>query len=285
MKLAPGGTGQLSATVSPTGNWTVTWSSNNEPVATVSSGGLVTAVAPGTAIIAATISGGYTASCAVTVEAQGIVAQPTSPANSQGSIEVSLNVPVNEPFSVSFTLALPTGFNLDQAATSLVSELQNSHQLTTSSAGTGSWLFEIKPKIAPRSADDMMYQQMVHIVYTLDETVAAGEHEVKIDNVNLTLSSSSTVIRQDEIRVPVMVGSTSGLESIEAPEIWYYNGVLHVYTLQAEWIDVYSVTGQLLYGVQKATGEATFDLNSLPRGVLIVRGSSGWVKKIAKQTN
>jgi hypothetical protein len=39
----------------------------------------------------------------------------------------------------------------------------------------------------------------------------------------------------------------------------------------------------LLYQAQKAVGKATFNLNHLPKGVLIVRGGSGWTGKIVKQ--
>jgi hypothetical protein len=65
--------------------------------------------------------------------------------------------------------------------------------------------------------------------------------------------------------------------------IVYANGVLSVNTPQAEQVDVYSLDGQLLCRALKVAGQATFDLRHLPRGILIVRGSSGWVKKIAKQ--
>jgi uncharacterized protein YjdB len=64
------GTGTLSATVLPAGatNKTVSWSSGDEKVATVSSTGLVTAVGNGTATITATTQdGNKTATCAVTV--------------------------------------------------------------------------------------------------------------------------------------------------------------------------------------------------------------------------
>jgi YD repeat-containing protein len=284
MKLAPGEKGQLSANVLP-GNATdrsVTWSSNNRQVAVVSSDGLVTAVSTGYAVITAgTVSGNLTATCSVTVEEQGIVVLPDDPANGQGNIEISLNIPVNEPFSVSFTLTLPTGFNLDQIATSLVSELQGSHQLTISPAGTGNWLFEIKPKTSPRSANEMMYQQVVHIVYTLDATATAGDYEVTVSNVNLTLDDGTTV-HQDEISVSVTFDGTTGIESIGASQVWFYSGILHVNTPAAERVDVYSVSGLRLYSAWKAEGEAGFNLNDLPRGVLIVRGSSGWTGKIVK---
>jgi len=61
----------LIATVSPSNatNKNVTWSSNNTNVATVNSSGLVTAVAPGDAIITCrTSDGGYTATCSVHCE-------------------------------------------------------------------------------------------------------------------------------------------------------------------------------------------------------------------------
>jgi uncharacterized protein YjdB len=63
-------TAQLHATVSPSsaGNKTVTWKSNTESVATVSSDGLVTAISVGKATITATTEdGGFTATCSVTV--------------------------------------------------------------------------------------------------------------------------------------------------------------------------------------------------------------------------
>ncbi len=66
-----GDTLQLSATVLPSTatNKNVTWKSSNTSVATVSSSGLVTAVANGSAtIVVTTADGGHTATCDITVE-------------------------------------------------------------------------------------------------------------------------------------------------------------------------------------------------------------------------
>lgn len=71
--LAPGETQQLTTTVLPTNTTdTLSYSSNATGVATVSSSGLITAVADGTATITAT-SGNYSDTCVVTVET------PTTP--------------------------------------------------------------------------------------------------------------------------------------------------------------------------------------------------------------
>ena len=71
LDLKKGASEKLSATILPSDaiNKEVTWASDNEEVATVSSDGTVTAVHTGTANITVTTEdGGHTASCAVTVE-------------------------------------------------------------------------------------------------------------------------------------------------------------------------------------------------------------------------
>ena len=66
LSLVEGNTGKLTATVTPAGSSTVTWSSSNTKVATVDANGTVTAVKKGTAAIVATV-GARKASCKVTV--------------------------------------------------------------------------------------------------------------------------------------------------------------------------------------------------------------------------
>ena len=79
MKLAVGDQGQLNITdVAPADatDKTVSWSSNQEAIATVDKNGLVTAVAAGTAVITATANdgSGVKATCTVTVKIPGLLA-------------------------------------------------------------------------------------------------------------------------------------------------------------------------------------------------------------------
>lgn len=82
--LSQGGTQQLTATISPANasNKAINWTSNNPSVATVDASGLVTAVAPGTAIITVTtVDQNKTAVCTVTVNpvpVQSITLTPES---------------------------------------------------------------------------------------------------------------------------------------------------------------------------------------------------------------
>jgi sorbitol-specific phosphotransferase system component IIA len=68
--------------------------------------------------------------------------------------------------------------------------------------------------------------------------------------------------------------------SPEAQKVWSHGGALHVYTPQAERIEVYALTGQRLYASRKEAGPAVLRLTALPRGLLIVRGSTGWTEKV-----
>ena len=93
MNLTAGSTGTLTATINPVdaANRSLTWTSDNENVATVDKNGKVTAVAEGTAkITVKTVDGEKTAVCAVTVTAK------TSGGSSSGGSSTS-TYPVTKP--------------------------------------------------------------------------------------------------------------------------------------------------------------------------------------------
>jgi hypothetical protein len=226
------------------------------------------------------LAGGLAHRITVTQEAaQQVIVEPEPPVDNHGSIEVSLEIPVNELFSITFTLRLPAGFILDQNATSLVSALLSGYQLIITPAEDGGWRFEIKPQTALRSDGETAYQKVVNIAYTISpESVPAGDYAVKLANVDLTLNSGGTVHR-DEITVPVRITST-GNEAVDAATVVYASGLLTVNTPQAEHIHVYAVSGALIFSAQKEAGKTTFNLSGTPAGVYIVTGSSGWSRKV-----
>lgn len=289
--------GVQSFAVTSNREWTA---GSSEPWATVSpatgsgDAALTVSVTPNTdgAARTATVTlagGGLTQTVSITQEAKHslLVTQAAPPVDGRGAIAVALNIPSKEMFRLTFTLTLPDGFVLDREATSLAPKLQYDHLFFLTSDGRGNWLFEILPNIllggSLPDGDETAQQRLVYIAYKLDGSVAVGEYKVKIHDIDLMWYASGTEERPDETGVLVTVNENSlGVESLEASGRVYADGVLSVNTPQAERIEVYSAAGQLLHRVQKAAGAAAFDLNGLPRGVLIVRGSSGWVKKVVR---
>ncbi|MEF3302347.1 tandem-95 repeat protein [Paenibacillus sp. GYB003] len=110
LTLQPGETASITANVSPAGasDRRVTWSSSDETVASVSSGGVVTAKGPGFAVIrAVTADGGFTASAVVSIGASATLsASPFSAEIAEdGGAEGRLNATDTSGAPVSFAKA------------------------------------------------------------------------------------------------------------------------------------------------------------------------------------
>ena len=75
---------------------------------------------------------------------------------------------------------------------------------------------------------------------------------------------------------------TTENEKIEtpAPIAYLTDQTLYVRSEKAEQITVYSVTGGKLYEAPIQAGLTTINAAQFPQGLLFVRGSSGWVKKV-----
>jgi uncharacterized protein YjdB len=86
----------------------------------------------------------------------------------------------------------------------------------------------------------------------------------------------------DTVYVMQTANPTGILTPDQEVKVFSYNGVLTVNSPSAERIDIYSFNGMYLYSALKPEGGATFIINSLHEKTLIVRGSSGWVRKIMK---
>jgi uncharacterized protein YjdB len=73
----------------------------------------------------------------------------------------------------------------------------------------------------------------------------------------------------------------TGILQAQQPAVRVYldRQLLHVDSPASEQISVYTVGGALLYRQDKPAGETVLTVN-LPKGILIVRGSSGWSRKL-----
>jgi hypothetical protein len=91
-------------------------------------------------------------------------------------------------------------------------------------------------------------------------------------------SAATTSSKEDD-------GSITDREEMTNADISAYVNVsrLYVSSPESERIAIYSLGGSLIYQSGKPAGKASFDIGSLPKGMLIVRGSSGWVRKAVKQ--
>jgi hypothetical protein len=78
----------------------------------------------------------------------------------------------------------------------------------------------------------------------------------------------------------VTVGTDTGIEDVDsALKVYFHGNTLHVSSPATETIEVYSFSGERIFSARKDAGEASFTVPTSQKAV-IVRGSSGWTKKM-----
>jgi hypothetical protein len=198
-----------------------------------------------------------------------------------GQLTLRLNIPTNEAIRGSFRITLPLGLNLDPENTTLADNLVSSHERFISQIGNGVWQLVIRRRTALLNGTNSAMCDIVHIAWTEDHDLlppVAAIYEIKITDLAITLGNQT--IQRNEISVPVIAGGVTATETFESLKVWSHGGLLHVHTPQAEQIEIYALTGRLILKARKDVGPAVIHLTSLPRGILIVHGASGWTEKI-----
>jgi hypothetical protein len=256
----------------------------------------------GTVSVGASVNTGSERTATVTLKADGVtrtieVTQeakyrldaeepPYAEAGGNTSINVSFNIPASNDFEIEFTLALPAGFDLVENATQLAADLSGRYSLSVSPTSSNrSWRMAISPKATTRAGVATVYRQVMQIVCTVDPSLSMGNYLISLSNIKLKDLNENITLSQGELRIPVWVtiadNAPTGTATVETARLLtYQEGLLTIYTPEAEEIAIYSPAGLLLYRVQKGVGEALCRISHFPKGVLIVKGSSGWAKKI-----
>ena len=79
----------------------------------------------------------------------------------------------------------------------------------------------------------------------------------------------------------IIESSPTGIPNIQSePKVFVSGNTLYLDTPVSETVSVYSLTGNLLYSGVKSAGEVQIALGNIPGNFGIVKGSSGWVKKV-----
>jgi len=215
-------------------------------------------------------------------EENEILATPSQPADNKGLINLSLSISSNQSLNGEFIVSMPGGFNLDKEKTALAPELQSGHSLDISDKAKGVWAFKISTKTGTRSASDATLKKIVDIAYTIDENVSTGNYKIQISDLDFKMSDNST-IKEDDIDVSIPYSTVGNGLINGGVKAVCYNNTLSISSLYNEKIEIYSIIGTLVFSVQKTEGEVKYDISDIPKGIVIVKGSSGWVEKVIKK--
>ncbi|MDL2221200.1 Ig-like domain-containing protein [Parabacteroides sp. OttesenSCG-928-N08] len=278
---------QLTATIQPANatNKAVTWTTSDATIATVDANGLVTALAAGKATITVTTEeGDFKATCEVTVTEVEEVEVTPGPVGSdnKGVMMVGLNVPSDALFTGTFLVQMPEGFKLSNE-TSIADELKEELQLKYVTLVNNTWRITISKKGTKAAEVISSYREIVKIVYDVQPDVEDGDYEVNMQNIELTFDDGNS-ISEALITVPVEIDRTS---AILAPndsdvELRIIDNQLLIRSAINERITLYNLQGQALRALNKQANEVTIELPGSRHDIFIVRGDSGWSKKIRR---
>ncbi len=170
---------------------TLTWESSNTAIATVTEGGVLSAVGFGTTTITCTAHNGVSAQCEVTVS-NGLMAANVLGCQSSG---VTLPILMSNTKNIAgfqFELVLPEGVTVREYRTS---ERTASHSITMKELSTGAIRFVVASmtnKLVSGTEGAVAY-----IVLDIGKNTAVGDHTIQLTHVQLTEKNDTELITID----------------------------------------------------------------------------------------
>ena len=155
----------------------------------------------------------------------------------------------------------------------------------------------------PSSITDMVYNDVARGIYSSPTGIAgsipAPIVEMKPIEHTYTINLPASIKNKEQLEVVVMLLYANSGE-IENADIIKITGIytdlpilttdikanvfvnnqnLQIQSSASETIDIYSISGVKVYSATKTPGIVSVPCGRLPEGILIIKGSSGWVKK------
>ena len=117
---------------------------------------------------------------------------------------------------------------------------------------------------------------------TSDASVATVDNLGLVTALKSGTATITATTNDGGLKATCSVTVTNHVGNLAVPggvSVWSSAGRLHVQSPAKETIEVFDFAGKLLLRADKPAGEAVYDLD-MPTGVTIVKGSSGWTRKV-----
>ena len=203
--------------------------------------------------------------------------------DNKGSFNLDVNIPTDSIGYGSITITFPKDFTLDEKNTTLTLDFSSFFTFTITKQENNSWLLEIKQQSLRRAllrTDEA--KKMFQVAYMVDENVKRGTYDIFVNNIFFE-TKGGNYIHEPAITVPAAVERLSvGNELINkfAPVVYTSNQTIYIQASQEERIKLYSIMGHKLYESEIQSGLNVINAVNFPQGILIIKGNSGWTKKL-----
>ena len=125
-------------------------------------------------------------------------------------------------------------------------------------------------------------KKMLQVAYTVDKEKPKGTYDITVNSI-LFETKGGNYILEPAITVPtVLTRESVANEQIESSGAIVYaaDRTLYIQSEKADRIEIYSIIGHKLYETKVQPGLTTIHTTNFPQGILFIKGSSGWVKKV-----
>jgi hypothetical protein len=173
----------------------------------------------------------------------------------------SSSTPPIPPLYRTVTLHIPSGIAVESPSSSLVIHRgEYSFKLARPSDGVDSLLISL--------SNSGISVDLVPVI-----TLVADTYHIMLSPVTSNL----------DVYISFLTSTGNASISPHSVTVSLTGDLLSVLSPYKESLTLYSLRGSLLSHTSKEQGSTTINIGHLPKGVLIVRGSSGWVRKVFKQ--
>ena len=125
-------------------------------------------------------------------------------------------------------------------------------------------------------------KKMLQVAYTVDAKVQIGTYDILVNSI-LFETKGGNYIPEPAITVPaVLICESVANEQFESSGVIVYavDRTLYIQSEKADRIEIYSIIGNKLYETEIQPGMTTINTTNFPKGIYIIKGSNGWVKKL-----
>ncbi|MDR1381324.1 MAG: Ig-like domain-containing protein [Tannerella sp.] len=232
-------------------------------------------------------------SCVVIIREQLIfVESDTAAAETGGVIRLYLKIPENGAVNGSFDLHLPKGFGLafdgDKYKAALDAAYGASSVLNVTRQNNDStYRFDVvlRPTSTAGTVSKKLVMEIPYTIYGSFTGEPTGLYDASVTDAAFRLGSNPE-FRDDRQEFSIKYfHDPTGNEPVRGQErilAYVRDNRLYVNTGRAETVRVYLLNGRAVMAGEKAEGLAVFDVD-VPDGILIVRGGSGWSRKVFAQ--
>ena len=206
------------------------------------------------------------------------------------SVDVRFDVPSDvTAVNGEMKINVPGGIRLDRPG---LEEYMKKGNMTmnlieeTTNAFSSNWFLRFFFEMLPSYSSSMLRSNgqsslQINIPFIIDRQLPDGNYPVTISNVKLDFDNGTKYV-EPELPVTLTVDrSSTGISRIAETDVHVYAQGNHLYISSpvAETVSVYSITGALVVHATKPSGVIRIPVNERKGQIVIVRGSSGWVKK------